>query len=113
MGSSAWVCFDCREAVRRQTYYRGDPLCPRCGKSTDFLGYKVPVPKKSDEKTWDELRSQLLEERYARQQKQITDRVRRKHEIEKQLTELESRSDYPQRARLIRDLQCELQQLAN
>ncbi len=104
MGNSAWICFDCREAVRRDTQYRGDVPCPKCGTHCYCLGYKIPVPPKRDVKTWDELRAQLREELHIKQAQALEQSVRRRHQIEQEIAKLEALPNNAGRQAAIREL---------
>ena len=59
MGNASWVCFDCRESVRRPCHYEADVPCPRCAQICRCIGTKIPVPPKRDAKAWRELRESL------------------------------------------------------
>jgi hypothetical protein len=59
MGNASWVCFDCRESVRRPCGYQADVPCPKCAQNCRCIGTKIPVPRKRDAKAWRELRESL------------------------------------------------------
>ena len=104
MGKAAWVCFDYRLAVRRDTQYRGDVPCPECGNLCRYLGYKIPVPPKRDIATWNQLRDQLNNEQREHQEAQFVKSVRRRHQLEQEIAELESRPENAGRKVAIREL---------
>ncbi|MDR0481033.1 MAG: hypothetical protein LBG66_04000 [Gallionellaceae bacterium] len=89
MSNHAWVCFACRNAVRREGT-ASDVRCPDCGQQCEHLGYKTPVPPKSKVKEWEELRLAYYASRQERFTAQEQARVRRRHEIEKEIAKLES-----------------------
>jgi DNA-directed RNA polymerase subunit RPC12/RpoP len=55
LGNGNWVCFECREAVRRPTQHADDVPCPACGQKCKYLGTQIPVPPKRSVKAWREL----------------------------------------------------------
>jgi hypothetical protein len=61
-----WVCFDCHTSVKRchagifTAIVSKDAKCQHCGKPMVRLGYKIPIPKKTDTKLWAALRKQIL-----------------------------------------------------
>lgn len=58
-GNGNWVCFDCREAVRRPTQHKGDVPCPRCGQSCTYAGTQTAIPSKQNIKAWRQLRESI------------------------------------------------------
>lgn len=90
MGNAAWVCFDCRAAVRRATTYRGDVSCPRCGRPCSYLGYKIPVPPKDKSRDWAALREQLARERMQSDVAAHAASVRARHDLEQEIARLEA-----------------------
>lgn len=90
MGNAAWVCFDCRTAVRRSTVHRGDVPCPQCNRLCDYLGYKIPVPPKSKARDWAALREQLAGERMQRDLMADVSAVRDRHALEQEIARLEA-----------------------
>ena|SRR5690606_19995624 len=90
MGTAAWVCFDCRAAVRRNTAFAGEVPCPTCGKLCSYLGYKIPVPPKDKRREWSDLRDQLARERSARDLAAEEAAVRRRHDLEQEIARLEA-----------------------
>lgn len=108
MGNATWICFDCRESVRRPTYYGSDVPCPKCGNTMDYLGYKIPVPRKQDGAAWRLLRQQLEREHQEQRVLSAERDVRHRHELEQQLRRLESRPESSARAKAIRQLRRKL-----
>ena len=108
MGNATWVCFDCREAVRRNTQYRETVPCPKCTASMRYLGYKIPVPRKRDASSWDALREQLNLEQSTRQHENTVKLVRRRHDAERELQRLEAKPSNPGRKKAILRLKKEL-----
>jgi hypothetical protein len=73
-----------------------------------YLGYKIPVPPKRDENTWDALREQLNQERHDHQQQSLERAVRRRHDLEQEIERLESLPTNPGRQKAIRLLRKQL-----
>ena len=101
MGTAAWVCFECRTAVRRSTVYSGDVPCPTCGKLCAYLGYKIPVPPKDKRREWAALRTQLSRERSQRELAADIAAVRKRHDLEQEIVRLEAMPANAGRARAI------------
>ncbi len=108
MGKAAWVCFDCREAVRRDTQYLGAVPCSKCAKPCRYLGYKIPVPPKRDLSTWEALRNQLNAEKLQRQERVFETGVRRRHALEQEIAKLEARPENAGRKAAVRELRKQL-----
>src|SRR5687768_8535882 len=104
MGTAAWVCFDCRAAVRRSTTFAGEVPCPTCGKLCSYLGYKVPVPHKDKAKDWSALRNQLSRERIQNDLAADIAAVRDRHALEQEIARLEAMPPNQGRAQAIRML---------
>jgi hypothetical protein len=105
VGNATWVCFDCREAVRRPTYFPEAVPCPQCGQVSRCLGTKIRIPTKGDDREWETLRSSLREQRLVAVERMERIRVRRRHRLERQIAELEARPANEGRARMIERLQ--------
>ena|SRR5688572_29450220 len=101
MGTAAWVCFDCRAAVRRSTAFAGEVPCPTCSKPCSYLGYKIPVPAKNKLREWSALREQLVRERMERELAADVAAVRARHELEQEIARLEAMPANAGRARAI------------
>lgn len=102
MGTAAWVCFDCRAAVRRSTAFAGEVPCPTCGKLCSYLGYKIPVPPKGKVKDWSALRDQLSRERMQNDLVADVTAVRDRHALEQEIARLEAMPPNQGRAQAIR-----------
>lgn len=101
MGTAAWVCFDCRVAVRRSTAFAGEVPCPTCGKPCSYLGYKIPVPPKAKRREWSALHQQLARERSERHLAADEAAVRNKHDLEQEIARLEAMPANEGRAKAI------------
>lgn len=101
MGTAAWVCFECRSAVRRNTALNRPVPCPTCKRECFYLGYKIPVPPKQKAREWMALQAQLSSERITRDVQQYQLAVRRRHELEQEITRLESMPSNTGRSRAI------------
>ena len=108
MGNATWVCFDCREAVRRPTHYPEAVPCPHCGQVSRCLGTKIRIPTRGDDRAWQTLRSSIREQRLAAIERMERIRVRRRHQMERQNAELEDRPANEGRGRAIHRLREEL-----
>ena len=102
MGTAAWVCFDCRAAVRRNSAYTGEVPCPNCGRPCSYLGYKIPVPPMDKRREWSELHQQLARERSERDLAADKTAVRRRHDLEQEIAGLEAMPANQGRAKAIR-----------
>jgi hypothetical protein len=91
MGNATWVCFDCRETVRRPTHYPDAVPCPQCGRACRCLGTYIRIPAKSNDSAWRDLRVSIREQRLAAQERMDRLRVRRRHRLERQIADLEAR----------------------
>jgi hypothetical protein len=111
MGNATWVCFDCREAVRRPTHYPEAVRCPHCGQVSQCLGTKIRIPPRGDDRAWQTLRSFLREQRLVAVELMERMRVRRCHRLERRIAELETRAADKGRARTIQRLRQELASL--
>ena len=102
MGTAAWVCFDCRAAVRRNTAFAGEVPCPTCGKLCSYLGYKIPVPPKDKRREWSALHQQLVRERSERDLAADEAAIRNRHDLEQEIARLEAMPANEGRAKAIR-----------
>ena len=111
MGTAAWICFECRSAVRRNTQYTGDVPCPNCRRLCAFLGYRIPVPPKRKRRAWAALREQLAQTRIAQAiqayEMREAERAALRHEIDR----IGAMAPNSGRASLIRRLQRRLAEL--
>src|SRR4029453_5018938 len=104
MSNASWVCFDCRQVVRRPTYPRSVVPCPACGKACFCLGRKIPVPPKVKVAAWKMLRKEMQAMTIAWELRRDKEAVLRRHEVEKRIQKLESLPEAASRGREIRKL---------
>ncbi len=102
MGTAAWVCFNCRTAVRRNTAFAEEVPCPTCGKPCSYLGYKIPVPPKDKHREWDALHQQLARERSERDTAADKASVRNRHDLEQEIARLDGMPPSEGRGKLLR-----------
>ena len=102
MSTAAWVCFDCRGAVRRNTPFVGEVPCPTCDKLCSYLGYRIPVPPKGKRREWSELHQQLARERSERDLAAVQAAVRDRHDLEREIARLEAMPANDGRTKAIR-----------
>jgi hypothetical protein len=105
MGNATWVCFDCREAMRRPTHYRAVVPCPVCGQAGRFLGTRIRIPARDRARSWRRLRLALQEAAAASAETAARIRVRHRHRIEREIAALEARPASRGRNRTIQLLQ--------
>lgn len=111
MGTAAWICFDCRSAVRRHTHYAGDVPCPNCGRLCVYLGRKIPVPPKRKQRDWSALHAWLVQ-RQADQDMQVhLDRIRESTALRNEIDRLEARAPNAHRSQRVRRLRRRLEHL--
>src|SRR5262245_21314504 len=108
MSNASWVCFDCRATVRRPTSPRRVVPCPVCREPCFCLGRKIPVPPKTKVAAWTKLRGEMRTMVIDWRVRVERTTVRRRHEIERRIKDLESRTAEPSRNRQIKKLQEEL-----
>lgn len=120
--NGTWVCFECRRAVRRPTwrlvtYLRpwligrtdvGDVRCATCRVLCHFLGPTIKIPPKQNGVAWKRLREQVVQVQIAAAEGRLKKSVRRRHDLEHRIRELESRPTKPGRAALINKLRAQL-----
>lgn len=111
MGNATWVCFDCREAVRRPTHYAETVPCPQCGLDCVCLGTKIRIPPRGDEKAWKDLRVWLRGNRHAAAEQAERMRVLQRHSLEQQIADLEARPTNDGRTRALQQLRKQLESL--
>ncbi|RLE32396.1 MAG: hypothetical protein DRJ61_09545, partial [Acidobacteria bacterium] len=73
------------------------------------IGYKIRVPPRRDPRAWLELLEALRSEHHSFLDRRQWEEVARRHQIEKEIAELESRPDNIGRTDLIRKLRRELE----
>lgn len=122
MTNGTWVCFDCRTAVRRRTWRLstlvrpwlvgstavGGVRCPGCRQACHFLGPAIEIPPRRETRRWARLREQIARVHAATVDQRFREYVRRGHELEQRIRDLESRPPSPGRDELIRVLQGKL-----
>ena len=108
MTNTNWVCFECHRVVRRPKQRSDVPECPGCSAATVSIGYKVGIPGRSDLDGWRKLREDLLKRRLRDVDAAAVAKVRKRHAIERRITELRARPENAARSRLIAELQKQL-----
>ena len=122
MCNGTWVCFECRLAVRRPTwrlvtYLRpwligstdvGKVRCAKCRESCHFLGPTIEIPPKQDVAAWNRLREQVAEVHNTAADERFKESVRRRHDLEQRIRELETRPANSGRDALIKKLRADL-----
>jgi hypothetical protein len=111
ISNATWVCFDCRQAVRRPTPLTEGVLCPHCGQACRCLGTRIRIPSKTDERAWQELRDSIRAARLGDAEQWQRMRVRRRHRLERQIADLEARPSNEGRARSLQQLREKLASL--
>ncbi len=107
MSNYHWVCFACREAVRRPGSDE-NVRCPSCGKPCDNIGYKIPVPPKAKPHLWRELEESYVQARKDYYVRQTAANVRRLHDLEAEIERIRVLEANDGRLALIKKLQSEL-----
>lgn len=107
MSNHHWVCFQCREAVRRPGT-ADNVRCPACGELCNSLGTKVPVPPKSELVVWKALETGYFARRRAWNALVRQKAVRRKHDIEREILKIEGLPDNEGRRSLLKQLKANL-----
>ena len=122
MCNGTWVCFECRTAVRRPTwrlitYLRpwligstslGKVRCPDCREVCHFLGPTIEIPPKRDVTSWKRLHDHVAKVHIAAAEDRFKERVRRRHDLEQRIRELEGRPSNPGRDALVKELRTKL-----
>ena len=104
MSNVNWVCFDCRESVRRPGHQDRAALCPRCAQSCRCLGYRTPVPPKQNVRAWQRLRRAFNERAVEAAVSRFEFGVRQRHRAERELRRLEAGPASPGRAKAMKRL---------
>jgi hypothetical protein len=122
MCNGTWVCFECRLAVRRPTWRHvthlrpwligstkvGHVPCPKCGQQCRFLGPTVEIPPKRDISRWHDLQMAVETFHLNQVDSRFRDSVRRQHDLEQRIRELQGRPRSPGRDHLIKELRARL-----
>ena len=111
MSNHHWVCFSCREAVRRPggaTNVR----CPACGEHCNDIGTKVPVPPKAKLALWKTLQTNYFARRRSWSALVRQRAVRRKHDIEREIVRLEGLPIDEGRQGLLKQLKADLESVS-
>ncbi len=111
MGNATWVCFDCRESVRRPTEHARAVPCPQCGRDCRCLGTKIRIPSKGDVRAWQDLRDGTLAARLANAERLGRMKARRRHQLERRIADLEAHPINERRTRMLHRLREELASL--
>jgi hypothetical protein len=112
MSKRNWVCFGCRTAVRREEPPSRPVMCANCGEPRVNLGYKIPIPEKSNVKGWQALREQYFGGERAAEQQQREAQQRQRHTLEREIARLESGPPNESRATAVKLLKKQLERLA-
>ena len=99
-----WICFDCRTSQRQPKMSKKAPACPDCGHECFCLGHKVEVPKRDAVRAWRQLREECRRRLYAYQDRARQSAVRRQHDLEKEIVQMEALGENKDRARQIKRL---------
>ena len=110
-GQPKWVCFDCRETVRRAGYSAAPVLCPSCGQQCRCLLHRLRVPAKNQAKAWRELRLSLQQQREDIAEYKREVRMQRARELRAEIARLEAKGPNPGRAKQVRLLRRQLDKL--
>jgi hypothetical protein len=112
IGKATWVCFDCRQVMRRPILHAGPMPCPRCGQPGRSLGTQARVPARTEDRAWRTLRESFRERRLAEVDRLARWRVAERHHVERRLAELEARPTDGRREAAIRRLRERLEALS-
>lgn len=104
MSNVNWVCFDCRESVRRPGHQDRPALCPRCAQACRCLGYRIPVPPKQNVRAWQRLRKAFNERAVEAAVSRFEFGVRQRHRAEREIRRLEAGPASPGRAKALKRL---------
>jgi hypothetical protein len=105
MRNATWVCFNCREAVRRVPWPQTVVPCPQCGQPCRNLGHKVRIPPKRQAKAWSELQQEVWRRAVVAQEREAQSRLERLRYLRDYIRQLRDRGPNETRDRRIRQLQ--------
>jgi DNA-directed RNA polymerase subunit RPC12/RpoP len=108
MSKHKYVCFECKQAIKRDFRKNDDVRCSSCGVECTYLGVKIPIPPKSKPKLWENLKVQLEAEKIQRSKIREKSAIARKHKIEKEIKKLENLTENSGRRSLIKRLKNQL-----
>ena len=108
MKNATWVCFDCRESLRRPYYALKEIHCPTCGQPMPYVGDRIRIPSKTQRKAWRELREWIYASPLPITKLKGTLRAWRIKRLEQQLAALERAPTNASRARTIKAWRKEL-----
>ena len=111
MSNRHWVCFRCRETVRRPGTAE-NLRSPTCGDTCNNLGTKVPVPPRARLAVWKALETGYLARRRAWAALVRQRAVRRKHDIEREILQVEALPENEGRRSLPKQLMVELESVS-
>ena len=86
----------------------GTVPCPRCRQLCQFLGPTIEIPPQRDERAWERLQTRVSQLGAAALEDRFRESVRRRHELEQRIRELESHPANVGRDRLIKQLREQL-----
>ena len=88
MSSRTFICWPCRTSYRADVYTQRDlRRCAECGEPISFVSEKVRIPKKDDDRGWEELRGR----RRSAAADRLEDLKRLRRELMDRAAELRSR----------------------
>jgi hypothetical protein len=111
MSSHTWVCFHCRDRVRRQAG-ASQVRCRLCGRPCDHFGTKIEAPPKSKIREWAELREWYFAGLRAFYLKRQEQHARRRHTLEREIERYQRLAPDKQRRAYIRKIEAELNGIA-
>jgi hypothetical protein len=111
MSKRNWVCFECRTVVRREPATVRVVLCSTCSAPRVDLGYKIRIPPKSRVAEWGALREDFFAAERAARTDFERRRIRTRHELEQEISRLETLPQNPGRRRAVQLLKKRQQHL--
>jgi hypothetical protein len=100
-----WICFDCRFVTRQPKASPRVPKCAGCGCDCYCLGYKVEIPKKTEDRGWKTLRGESRKRHLASADRHALSRVREAHAAERRIARLRSLGPNKDREKTVEELQ--------
>jgi hypothetical protein len=82
--------------------------CSKCGGARQFLGPSIEIPPKRDVAGWNRLREEVAKFHVAAVEEKFKQEIRRRHDLEKRIRELESRARSAGRDKLIKQLRAQV-----